>query len=132
MEQHGKGLVEDMAGDMKVLENNARMFATINQEAGIILPLLTQSFDVHLKGSTESFDCLNTYGLPAAKMVGKTFKAKVLWGACGDIKDQNFMWLQLDGIEHPMLVSAHKLDSCIKHLGLVRKMYATWKLASGK
>ncbi len=118
--------------DNKIVENNARMFATINQEAGMILPLLTQSIDISFKSSEESFKWMRLFGLPAAKMVGKTFKAKVLWGACGGVKEQTYMWLQLDGIEQAVLVDDEFLARSVKHLGLVRKMYATWKLAAGK
>ena len=62
-----------MHGDLALIENNARMFATITSEANQIVPLLTQSFIMRVKSGTPPPICV------PVSIMGKWIEVKVDW-----------------------------------------------------
>ncbi|QZI86115.1 hypothetical protein PODOV006v2_p0021 [Vibrio phage 15E36.1] len=114
-----------------LVENNARMFATITNEANMMLPLLTQSFDIRIKSNSKSFEHLrcSVGAEKAAKLLGKTLSVKVDWGACGGFDKQSFMWLRINGTYDILLIDEADLKAVITQKGIASKMFATWKLA---
>lgn len=120
-----------------IVENNARMFATITNEANMMLPLLTQSFEIRIKNNAESHKQLKMcyYGKifnlneNVAPLLGKTFIAKVDWSAL-EVANK-YMFLNLDN-GGSILLNADNIKTIITNKGLALKMYKTWELAAGK
>ncbi|AHN84683.1 hypothetical protein PV_032 (endogenous virus) [Gutovirus Vc1] len=117
-----------------LVENNARMFAAVTNEARLMLPLLMQEFTIRIKSNEESFKHLRmSVGAErAAKLLGKTLTVKVNWGACGGVTKQSFMWLSIKGAYDNLLLDADDMKAVVTHKGLGHKMFETWKLAAGK
>ena len=113
--------------NQSLVENNARMFAAITNEANMIVPLLTQSFDIRIKNNQKSFDVLYGMGIPAAdcvKMLGKTFNAKVDWSC------MEMFVPKLEGINWCIMLHPSTFKDCVTQIGIAPKMYKTWKLAA--
>ena len=80
------------------VEDGARVFAAITSEAHEIAPLLAQEFTVRIKSNKEAarwLDCAYhpmSKGKSMAKLLGKTVKVKVDWGACGGVEHQRYIF----------------------------------------
>lgn len=123
--------------NQSLVENNARMFATITNEANMMLPLLTQAFEIRIKNNAESHKQLKMcyFGKQynpkenVAPLLGKTFIAKVDWSALETAN--KYMFLKLDN-GGSILLDADNIKTIITNKGLALKMYKTWELAAGK
>ena len=122
--------------ELKLVENEARIFAQITSEAHNLVPLLMSEFDIYFKGSDTSFNLLKISCVGnSGGLVGKKFKATVNWGACGGLDEQNNnMFLEVQGVggnKYTVLLNRLDMHHCVKKIGLAHKMFAAWEYARG-
>ncbi|CAM0028802.1 hypothetical protein VPHD529_0022 [Vibrio phage D529] len=114
-------------------EAQARIFAEATHQAREMTPLLTQEFDVRIKNNEESFKHLRT-SVPAdvaVKLLGKTIRVKVLWGACGGVNEQHFMFLGIVGdICKQILFDESDMKAICTQKGLAPRMFYAWQTAN--
>lgn len=115
--------------DMKVIENNARMFSAITSEANALAPLLMQSFPVRFKNNKEARESWFRGYNP----LGETVECVVAWGGEGHInfKDQSCFWLQEVGTYRQFCIHPLDFKDYITQKGLVVKMFKAWQQATG-
>lgn len=113
-------------------ESQARIFAEATHQAREMTPLLTQEFDVRIKNNETSFKHLkySLCGSQAAKLLGKTLKCKVQWGACGGIHKQSFMFLLYESTYNSILLDEDGMKAICTQKDLAPKMFYAWQVAN--
>lgn len=113
----GKKFDAMMHGELSLIENNARMFATITSEANQIVPLLTQKFMMRIKSGTPP-----PIGVPV-NIMGKWIECQVDWeyseGCILTIRPVKGYGLYMFGV-----------NDFAKHVtqkGLAPRMFNAWK-----
>ena len=107
--------------DLEVIENNARMFATITSEANQIMPLLTQKFEMRIKGSSNLSWSINKKS--DALLLGKWIEVTVDW----DIM-QNTNLIAFSHGEGLIILTPSEFKEHITQKGLAPKMFDAWIL----
>ncbi len=108
------------------IENNARLFAQITQQANEIAPLLSQTFKIKLRGSASDMDwCVDSQKRFSAKYLGKPVDCKVRW----DITENSSLFI-VETIKEGQLLQFTESEfyKYVVQVGLAPRMVAAWKL----
>lgn len=114
--------------DMKVIENNARMFSVITSEANALAPLLMQSFPVRFKAGEYARKHNFSYSAP----MGKRVECIVDWGSeAFNFKTACCFWLKDINTGREYCIQPEEFTELVTQKGLVVKMFKAWKQAKG-
>ena len=127
------------AGDEQaqcMVTNCAAQYANATVAAIEMAELLAQEFEIRIKGSSEAYKQLKPcyFGKRydpkenVAKLLGKTFSAKVDWSALEAARGYMFLTLDNGGT---LLLDDVNFKSVITQKGMAPKMFEAWKLAKG-
>ncbi len=110
--------------DNSLVENNARMFATVTNEAHMMLPLLTQTFKLRIKSGGKNPLAWSTFPQEEVCLLGKWIDVVVVW------EGTTFFTLREVKTRRLLQFCKEEFFAHVTQKGVAPKMFKTWELAN--